>query len=227
MKENTKRNRQLIRDSIHLPFYERINNRNTSTANSSDIDPNEQIISHVLAHEDKITLDEQIVEKCRAAFSKFDKNGDGQIDTHELTEALLCMFLFFFFATSDSETCICLFVAMGYNPSPEELTEIMNDVDQNGDNCLDFLEFMRVIQRQKNKTGAVLSDKEKNEINIKEAWKTLSDNKTGKMNVVTFKTTLKSFDLAIDIDALIKVLDIDHSGYVDFDEFHGLFTESQ
>lgn len=205
MKNSSRRNRQLIRESIHLPFYERIISRNTTTSNSSDVDPNEHIPHHALAQEDTITLSPQITEKCRRAFAKCDVNCDGFIDANELRIALL---------------------SMGYNPSDTELEQIMNDIDQNGDNKLDLLEFLRLIQRQKSKT-CVWTEKELNEINIKEAWNILHDTKTGKMNVQTFKKTLKSFDLAIDIDALINILDVDGSGFVDFDEFHELFSEIQ
>ena len=207
MKNSSKRNRQLMRDTVHLPFYERMQSRNsiTTTSNSSDVDPNEGMPRHPLAKEDIITLSSQIMEKCRRAFIKCDLNCDGFIDENELKIALL---------------------RMGYNPSDSELEKIMDNIDQNGDNKLDLLEFLRLIQRQKKKT-CVWTEEEKNEINIKEAWNILRDTKTGKMDVKTFKRTLKSFDLAIDIDALVNFLDADGSGNVDFAEFHEFFSEIQ
>ena len=116
---------------------------------------------------------------------------------------------------------------MGYNPSDIELRNMMADIDQNGDSKLDLIEFLRVIQSQKNKQDALLSEKEKNEINIREAWRALSDENTGKMDVKIFKKTLEQFDLALNIDSLVRALDVDQSGYIDFDEFHSLFTEAQ
>ena len=214
MRQNSKRNRQLIRDSIHLPFYERISSRNGSTANSSDVDPNElqdrmQPSKHRLGNIDRFSLSEDIIKKCQKAFNRFDVNNDGAIDIDEMTKAL---------------------VAMGFQPTEEEVAEIMDDVDQDGNDRLDLLEFMRVIQRQKDK-GVKLTEEEKQEINIQEAWKVLkSDNSNsprGHMDVSKFKKTLRSFDLAIDIDSLVRAMDINESGLVDFDEFHGLFSETQ
>merc|ERR1719231_1401878 len=112
MKSNSKRNRQLIRESIHLPFSQRVSSRSVSTANSSDVDSDEIIHHHIFAQEDKITLNKEIQDKCKAAFSKFDLNGDGLIDRRELGLALL---------------------NMGFNPTDQELEEMMDSIDQNGD----------------------------------------------------------------------------------------------
>jgi len=208
MRQNSKRTRQLIRDSIHLPFYERINSRNGSTTASSDVDPMDVAVHKLqlgAADVDRIDLSDEIVDKCKKAFFRFDTDNNGFIDMRELTVAL---------------------VSMGYNPTEQELRAIMDDVDQNGDDKLDLLEFLRVIQRQKNSQTHALTEKQRQAINIREAWKSLSDAKTGRMNIQTFRQTLESFDLAIDVDALIKVLDADKSGFVDFEEFHALFAES-
>jgi len=207
MKENSKRNRQLIRDSIHLPFYERISSRNGTTTNSSDVDENdiqdrEKPTKHRLGNIDRVSLSDEIVQKCLKAFTRFDSNNDGVIDLRELTTAL---------------------VSMGFHPSEEDVSEIMNDVDQNGSDSLDFLEFLRVIQRQKDKS-IKLTEAEKMDINIKEAWKALKSEKTDTMDVSKFKKTLNSFELEIDVEALARAMDIDGSGRVDFEEFYGLFA---
>eukprot|EP01083_Nonionella_stella_P163337 537340_1 len=204
MKFNSKRNRQLVRESIHLPFYERIS-RNASTENSS-VDLNEEIQhTNALGEHDRITLSPTVIRKCKEAFGKADINSDGFIDMNELGNTLF---------------------AMGYSPSDRELTEIMNDIDQNGDHKLDWIEFLRVVQRQKDKYGGFLTVTEQKEINIREAWNALSNNTTGRMEVGKFRNTLKVFDLRIDINSLITSLDADHSGYVDFAEFHELFAET-
>ena len=210
MKEQSKRNRQQIRESIHLPFYERIS-RSGSTANS-DVDPNEVLdrfavappTKHRLGNVNRLSLSEEIIKKCQKAFVRFDINGDGVIDLQELTNAL---------------------VSMGYVCTEDDAADIMDDVDQNGSDSLDFLEFLRVIQRQKDKT-IELTEEQKMEINIREAWNALKNEKTDYMDVSKFKHTLQSFDLNIDVDALATALDVDGSGRVDFEEFHGLFANS-
>ena len=208
IKSNSKRNRQLNRESSHLPFYERINyrSRNPITPNNKrEVDAYEIVRSqNLLANEDQITLSEALIEKCKVAFSKCDINTDGFIDIDELSKALS---------------------KMGYIATDDELAQIMKDIDQNGDNKLDLLEFLRIIQRQKNKYVA-LTEKEKNEINIRKAWETLSESTIDKLNVESFTRLLKSFNLGIDTDLLVKNLDTDQSGIVDFEEFHRLFTET-
>ena len=205
MRVHKKNNRQKRRASIHLPFYERVQARRGSAQSMSDQDSVEPVVRYNgLALQEKITLPEEIVQKCKDAFAKFDLNGDGTIDQDELKSAL---------------------VSMGYHPTDQEVKEIMSDVDQNGDNALDLLEFLRVIQRQKNRDD-MLSEKEKNEINIRECFKILSDD-TGKIRIKNFRMALKQFNLALDVDGLADDLDTDRSGFVDFDEFQQLFTEAQ
>jgi len=211
MRQNSKRNRQLVRESIHLPFYERIASRNGTTQNSSDVDPNEfrnplssKDGKDCLGNIDRFNLPEEIVRKCEKAFARFDLNHDGVIDLRELTQAL---------------------VSMGFNPSEEEVRSIMDDVDQNGNEQLDFLEFLRVIQRQKDKSTK-LTEEEKQEINIQEAWRALKSENTDTMDVAKFRDTLRSFDLAIDVDSLVRAMDVSENGVVDFEEFHGLFASS-
>ena len=198
-----KRNREARRASINLPFHERVQVRRNSTTSLDDTqsdDSRDNALAY--AYQERITLPHEIIEKCQVAFSRFDLNGDGTIDEHELTKALL---------------------TLGYNPSEQEVAEIMHDVDQNGDNALDLLEFLRVVQRQKQKQ-LKLSEKEKNEIDIRECFQRLSDG-TGKMKVENFRKALKQFNLALDVESLVSALDIDRSGFVDFEEFHVLFSD--
>lgn len=194
--------RKRRRESINLPFSEKMSRDDPSTT----IKLSEVSTHHnALGHQNKITLSQDIIEKCREAFAKYDVNNDGKIDRHELKAAL---------------------VSMGYSASDTELRNMMAKIDQNGDNQLDLIEFLRLVQNQKNKQDA-LSENEKHEINIQGAWKALVDPKTGKMDVKVLRKTLETFDLALDVDTFVRTLDVDQNGFVDFEEFHSLFTEAQ
>ena len=59
-------------------------------------------------------------EKLAEAFNLFDKDGDGTITTQELSTVLR---------------------ALGQDPSKDEVKDIVNDVDVDGNGLLDFQEF--------------------------------------------------------------------------------------
>ncbi|KAM6255916.1 LOW QUALITY PROTEIN: calcium-binding protein 5-like [Spheniscus humboldti] len=66
------------------------------------------------------------IKELRDAFREFDTNGDGQISTAELREAM------------------CKLLGQQLN---SEVDEILKDVDLNGDGLVDFEEFVRMMSR--------------------------------------------------------------------------------
>ncbi len=68
------------------------------------------------------------IDKCREAFERFDKDGSGSIDAWELKETLK---------------------AMGQNPTEEEVFQMLAQVDDDGSGTIDFPEFLKVIEQQK------------------------------------------------------------------------------
>ena len=82
--------------------------------------------------------EEEIIQ-FRDAFSMFDKDGDGTITIQV--------------SAPDSPTRSNVFVSkelgtvmgmLDQHPSKEELQDMINEVDENGDGCIDFEEFMKV-----------------------------------------------------------------------------------
>ncbi|XP_039623561.1 calcium-binding protein 2-like isoform X1 [Polypterus senegalus] len=67
------------------------------------------------------------VKELRDAFREFDSNGDGQISTAELREAMKKL--------------------LGQQLNPREIDEIVKDVDLNGDGLVSFEEFVRMMSR--------------------------------------------------------------------------------
>ena len=88
--------------------------------------------------------------------------------------------------------------------------------DDDGSNEIDFGEFCKVIQIQK-AASAGLSD----ETDTIDAFIALGGNadKTGNVSADKLRSIIKDFGLTIDIDRLIKEVDTDHSGLIDFQEF--------
>ena len=70
------------------------------------------------------------LELFRDTFVIFDKDGDGTIDSKELSTVLK---------------------SMGYNPTIEEIKEMVEDVDSDGSGSIEFLEFLLLM-------GGILKD---------------------------------------------------------------------
>uniref|UniRef100_A0A4W4HL05 Calcium binding protein 1a n=1 Tax=Electrophorus electricus TaxID=8005 RepID=A0A4W4HL05_ELEEL len=67
------------------------------------------------------------VKELRDAFKEFDTNGDGEISTSELREAMRKL--------------------LGHQVGHRDLEDIVKDVDLNGDGRVDFEEFVRMMSR--------------------------------------------------------------------------------
>jgi Ca2+-binding EF-hand superfamily protein len=115
---------------------------------------------------------QQEQEKCREAFMRFDKDRNGTIDAHELRAALEA------FGQKPSDEEIFIMCALGCSESPllqrpspslcrpqprapsttpspgRRIAEV--DVDANG--VVDFAEFVRVLQAQKERAAALGSE---------------------------------------------------------------------
>jgi len=74
---------------------------------------------------DSEELTEEEIAKLKAAFSRFDQNGDGTITTKELGTVMM---------------------SRGQNP---ELQDMINEVDANGNGAIDFPKFLTLMARDK------------------------------------------------------------------------------
>ena len=77
-----------------------------------------------------LTQDE--IDGCRDAFLAFDKDRSGTIDVWELRQVL---------------------EAMGQKPTEEELFQMISEVDDNMSGSIDFGEFLKVIETQKERAA--------------------------------------------------------------------------
>ncbi|KIZ06761.1 Dynein light chain, flagellar outer arm [Monoraphidium neglectum] len=141
-------------------------------------------------------LNEEELVLCRKAFQSFDKDGSGTIDVKELKAALS---------------------SMGQEMSDEELFVMIHDVDEDNSGEIEFSEFCKVILKHK----AAASDKEGAEADTLDAFVALGGNpdRSGKVSTEKLRATIKAFELTLDVDRLIKEVDLDRSGFLDFKEF--------
>ena len=147
-----------------------------------------------------IMLTQADIDKCREAFERFDKDGSGSIDAWELKETLK---------------------AMGQNPTEEEVFQMLAQVDDDGSGTIDFPEFLKVIEQQKEAMEA-----QGDETDVHAAWVAMGGepDKSGEVDVEKLRRTIKAFELTIDIDKLIVETDTDGSGFIDYEEFKAMFS---
>eukprot|EP00938_MAST-03A_sp_MAST-3A-sp1_P000652 g652.t1 len=126
-------------------------------------------------------LTQEEIDSCRDAFLQYDKDRSGSIDQWELKEVL---------------------EAMGQTPTDEELFQMINDVDDNASGSIDFTEFLKVVEKQKERTA-----KFDDESDILDAFVACGGNSD------------KS-----DIEALIDEIDTDGSGEIEYEEFKVLMS---
>ena len=138
---------------------------------------------------------------CRDAFLAFDKDRSGTIDVWELRQVL---------------------EAMGQKPTEEELFQMISEVDENMSGSIDFAEFLKVIENQKDR--AENFDDENDMIDAFVACGGRPD-KHGHVRRETLVKIIKhDFGLTIDIEELINKIDTDLSGEIEFEEFKALLS---
>ncbi|KAG8458016.1 hypothetical protein KFE25_007223 [Diacronema lutheri] len=146
------------------------------------------------------TLTNEEIEACREAFQKFDRDGSGAIDSFELRATLQ---------------------SMGQQPTDEELFDMIAEVDADGSGEIDFPEFLKVMIAQKEKQAAA-SD----ESDTIDAFVALggAPDKSGDISADKLRKVVREFGLTIDIDTLIREVDTDSSGFIEYDEFRRMMT---
>lgn len=128
-------------------------------------------------------------------FQMFDKNGDGRITKTELNDSLENMGIFI---------------------PGNELSQLIDKVDFNGDGCVDIDEFGALYQ--------TIIDERDEEEDMKEAFNVFDRNGDGFITVDELNSVLASLGLkqgkgAEDCKKMIMRVDEDGDGRVDFTEF--------
>ena len=78
----------------------------------------------------QMVLSQEDIDGCRQAFLAFDKDRSGTIDVWELRQVL---------------------EALGQAPTEDELFQMISEVDDNMSGSIDFGEFLKVVESQKNR----------------------------------------------------------------------------
>ncbi|CAK9300266.1 unnamed protein product [Gordionus sp. m RMFG-2023] len=135
------------------------------------------------------------VAEYRKAFSQFDKEGKGEIPTSNLAMALK---------------------VLGHSFAPSDLREMIREFDPGNSGKLDFDDFCMIVAKW------VLDQDTGAEEELREAFRLYDKESNGYIKVSDLRDLLRAIDENIseqELDQMIKEIDSDSSGTVDYDEF--------
>lgn len=134
----------------------------------------------------------------REAFRLFDKDGDGSITKEELGRVMR---------------------SLGQFAREEELQQMLHDVDIDGDGCFSFEEFVEIVYNMGNTES---STKEEEEKELRDAFRVFDKHNRGYISASDLRAVLQCLgeDLSEEeIEDMIKEVDVDGDGRIDFLEF--------
>ncbi|XVE87249.1 hypothetical protein DITRI_Ditri18aG0101300 [Diplodiscus trichospermus] len=138
-------------------------------------------------------------DEMKLVFRYFDGDGDGKISALELR---------------------AYFGSIGEYMSHEDAQEVINDLDSDGDNMLDYQDFLKIMKRE--------ACDDDDDDDLKRAFEMFEMEKgsgcitpKGLQRMLNRLGDAKSYDECV---AMIQVYDIDGNGVLDFHEFHQMMA---
>lgn len=137
-------------------------------------------------------------QELKRVFQMFDRNGDGRITRKELKDSL---------------------ENLGIHMTEPDMVAMIEKIDANGDGCVDIDEFGDLYQ-------SIMDEKDEEE-DIREAFNVFDQNRDGFITVEELRSVLGSLGLKQgrtieDCKRMIKKVDADGDGMVDFKEFKAM-----
>ncbi|XP_063712872.1 calmodulin-A-like [Symsagittifera roscoffensis] len=149
-------------------------------------------------HPELCHLTEEEVGEFKEAFKLFDKDGDGTISTKELGIVMR---------------------SLGQNPTEQELTDMINEVDEDGNGTLEFKEFLIMMARR------MSSDDIEQE--IRDAFRVFDKDGSGTISAAELRTVMTTLGEKLtdeEVDEMIQEADIDGDGEINYEEFVKMMT---
>ncbi|ODQ62506.1 hypothetical protein WICANDRAFT_76673 [Wickerhamomyces anomalus NRRL Y-366-8] len=143
-------------------------------------------------------LTEEQIAEFKEAFALFDKDQDGRISGTELSTVMR---------------------SLGFCPSESEVTDMMNEIDVNGDHQIEFSEFLALMSRQLKTNDS--------EQELLEAFKVFDKNGDGVISAAELKHVLTSIGEKLtdkEVDQMINEIS-DGSGEIDIKQFAALLSK--
>ncbi|KAJ1749677.1 Golgi Transport [Coemansia sp. RSA 989] len=147
-------------------------------------------------------MNEQNIKELKEAFALFDKDNNGVITRNELSR---------------------LMRSLNHNPTEEELNDMINEVDENGDGSIDFPEFVAMMARKP-------MSSEGPEDEILEAFRVFDKNDDGVISAEELRQVMNSLGEKLtdaEIEEMIREADVDGDGQINYEEFAKMMTAKQ
>ncbi|OMO55375.1 Calcium-binding EF-hand [Corchorus capsularis] len=138
-------------------------------------------------------LSEELIVEFQEAFCLFDKDGDGCITMEELAIAIK---------------------SLDENPTEEELRNMINEVDIDGNGTIEFGEFLNLMARKLKEAEA--------EEELKEAFRVFDKDQDGYISPNELRQVMINIGEKLteeELDMMIREADLDGDGQVNYDEF--------
>ena len=138
-------------------------------------------------------LQEEKVTECKEVFDLFDKDKDGSINEKELGNILR---------------------SLGHDPTDQDLSEMINEVDNNSDSKIEFEEFCKIMNNKLKQNDV--------EQELIEAFKIFDKDGKGLISENEFKHIMLSLGEKIseeELEEMMKKADPDKKGFVNYKQF--------
>jgi len=136
------------------------------------------------------------LRELKQAFELFDKNNDGTINLSEMKEVMK---------------------SLGRDPTEEELKDMINNIDLDGNQVVDFNEFLQMMGH-----NSTASDRS---AELKQVFAIFDKNGDGYISKPEMKAAMKKMNENFtdsEIETIISDADLDEDGEVNFHEFVAL-----
>ncbi|KAH3844321.1 calmodulin-A-like [Dreissena polymorpha] len=143
---------------------------------------------------------EEELAEYKEAFNIFDRDGSGAISNKELGIALR---------------------SLGLNPSDDELTRMIHEVDKDGNEELDFDEFCELMSKTKKDVTSYKA--------IEEAFKVFDKEGKGSIPREYFRHVMTTMGERLtdeEVDEMLDTADADGDGEIDIQEFTSMISQN-
>lgn len=143
-------------------------------------------------------LTEEQIQEFKEAFTLFDKDNNGTISKQELSTVMR---------------------SLGLSPSEQEVTDLMNEIDVNGNKSIEFSEFLTLMSRQLKQNDS--------EMELLEAFKVFDKNGDGYISSAELKHVLTSIGEKLsdaEVDEILKEV-ADGQGQINIEQFAEILSK--
>jgi len=138
-------------------------------------------------------LSEEQIAEFKEAFSLFDKDGDGTINTEELGNTMR---------------------SLGQNPTEAELQDMVDEIDADGNGAIDFPEFLTMMAHKSNDSDCGEE--------MKQVFGVFDKDGDGCINHAELKCVMESLGERLtdeEVDEMLREADDNGDGQINYDEF--------